>query len=147
MVIELFRPELADRIEGFIDKMESYLETKILHYMSRNRQEGALLRIFDRLYIFIILSTLVFVSWAIPILLTKSSFLQLNPLLFGGLTLLSIWLVWQMILLSGVVHFFLSFLNKLTKGKALGAFGFILTLIGMTCELYQFSDMVINWPF
>lgn len=135
--VELFRPRRADAIEHWINALPR-----------RARQVDH--RFEDR-YVLPIVTAVLFFSVMLPLLLTIGNRGALDALahwldghsplfntvvfvLLGGVLALPVGVALS---LSGVASRLIALLNRLSNGRALGAFGLIVSIVGMTGEFFQ----------
>lgn len=132
--IEVIKPDIADKIENFIDRAEIQslsLYKKHLNKLGAFLQNGKL-----------ILAMMIFaVAWlAVGIYRTiyDLSFEQISQIFWivsFPLIVLSFVLVYGILVSS--LNSLIKFLNTFSNGKALGSIGLILAFLGLCGEIYQ----------
>ena len=141
VVIELFSPNKADAIENWIDGMsirrKKRLATDPFYTDTRSRVLNALQYI------------------GIAIVAVSASFMAFNVLsnwesqssFMKSITVFHLALLpgWIVLITLEYYHNLIDILNRITYGKALGAIGLFLALIGFGCECYQFAGLVLGF--
>ena len=138
-VIDIYFPGKAEEIENFIDKLESGLYRKGSHLKEKSKDYAFWFAVFmafnflvNYLYDFDGLNVLVelalhLVSLLIPLCL----FVLFSIIIYAKIVI-------------PYLHRSVTFLNKLTSGKALAAIGLILAGLGFLGEFYQVATMLFG---
>jgi len=167
VIIEIYFPTTGRNIEKFIDRMSSiqnwYEEgiDKLALFIHLCLTIVIIIFIIDRMNISIKVSPTIMVILTAYIIIFLILFFILKDITFknavlGYLTfslfvipLIFLWILFLLSTLPMLLIFFpiskmLSFLNFIGKGKAIGAFGLILSLTGLCFEVYQVVTLCLS---
>lgn len=126
--IEIKFPEIADKVEDWVDGMEFYLKN------IGNRSSKTYT--FETTLTLSILNGLIFGFWWLGSKMSSSIQPPILPITIWVI-IFGIFLYTALIIGFFLTSEFIDFLNKFSNGRALGTLGLIIGMVGITIEIIQ----------
>jgi len=143
--IELLRPKLADKIEGFLDNLTQFKKIFIHFRIFIDALGEAVGSCAYFICLYLIASgKFNFLYSKVGEILSHLGFLA--PILMGQFVVFSMFIITGLLIsapyivgyiISILISNFIKLLNKLSNGRALGCFGLLLAFLGILGEFYQ----------